>query len=271
MAKEVSPEEKLYVKEEIEKTRKDFKEDLEKASSKTTRTFSMLALILGILTGLGIYGLAGKYIDSVIQEKTNQTAMAKIKEKMDILNKNIGETEDEINKLKTNIENKKIEVDNLPKKIAEILNKADQTFIPQTEAFITKTKSDISEAKKFISEAQKIQSKKIIFNRSGPLPVDGRFQSSGGFVILLVTGSALREDPTGQIIIDVLIDNKKKGSAITYVDKSNIHYFLTAVITIGPMDEGNHTVKLSPGHKTWTNENDLFSVIALELPKFRRK
>ena len=76
MAEEVSPESKLYVKEEIEKSRKEFKEDLEKAQSKATKTFATVALIVGLLSGLGVYGLVKDYIEDTISNTTVKTLEA---------------------------------------------------------------------------------------------------------------------------------------------------------------------------------------------------
>lgn len=44
MAEELSPESKLFVKEEIEKVRKEVKEDLKEAQSKATKTFSTVVV-----------------------------------------------------------------------------------------------------------------------------------------------------------------------------------------------------------------------------------
>jgi hypothetical protein len=68
MAEELSPESKLYLKEEIEKLSKEFKEELEKIKSKTTKIISTVVIVVGFLTGLGVYGLAVNYIDDAIAE-----------------------------------------------------------------------------------------------------------------------------------------------------------------------------------------------------------
>jgi len=55
MPEELSPESKLYIKEEIEKVRKEFKDDLKDAQSKSTKIFSTVAMIIGLVTGIGVY------------------------------------------------------------------------------------------------------------------------------------------------------------------------------------------------------------------------
>ena len=70
MAEELSPESKLYVKEEIEKMRKEFKEDLKEVQSKATKTFSTVAMIVGLLTCVGVYGIAARAIQKGLDETT---------------------------------------------------------------------------------------------------------------------------------------------------------------------------------------------------------
>ncbi len=241
MPKAVSPEEKLYVKDEIEKIRKDIKEDLEKASSKTTRTFTILACIIGILTGAGVYGLASRYVDDSIKKSIESIGLAAIR-------KNAQSCLDYI-------ENKKKEVDESSKIISKIADSAEQqTYNSRTQAFI--------------SETQKIQSKKVNLNKPSAMPVEGKFRSNGGVVVLLVSGSGLHREDTGLIRMDVLVDTDRKETATSYVNEKGSHAPFTAFIVIDGLSSGDHTVKLVPGPNTWANNNDLFSVIALELPKF---
>jgi hypothetical protein len=74
MAEEVSPESKLYVKEEIEKSRKEFKEDLQDARSRATKTFTTVALIVGLLTGLGVVGSVIYYMSTTTIAKLESEA-----------------------------------------------------------------------------------------------------------------------------------------------------------------------------------------------------
>ena len=68
MSEIVSPESKLYVKEEVEKAKKEIKEDIEKANSKAARTFTIVGVVLGILTGVGVYGLAVQHINRSVEK-----------------------------------------------------------------------------------------------------------------------------------------------------------------------------------------------------------
>ncbi|MCP4262905.1 MAG: hypothetical protein GY774_36150 [Planctomycetes bacterium] len=78
MTEEVSPESKVYVKEEIDKMRKEFKEDLNDARSRATKTFTIVALIVGLLTTLGVYG----NISSLLRSKVQQETLKRIKEQL---------------------------------------------------------------------------------------------------------------------------------------------------------------------------------------------
>lgn len=80
MAEEVSPESKLYVKEEIEKSRKEIKEEVEKVNSKATKIFSTVAIVVGLITGLGVYGNAKFYIKNTIEDKLGRDTLAEIEE-----------------------------------------------------------------------------------------------------------------------------------------------------------------------------------------------
>ncbi|MHC4535241.1 MAG: hypothetical protein ACYS6K_14930 [Planctomycetota bacterium] len=73
MAEEVSPESKVYVKEEIEKLRKEYNDELEKVKSKTTKTLSGIAVVVGLLTCIGVYGLARAAIKEGLKDTTIKT------------------------------------------------------------------------------------------------------------------------------------------------------------------------------------------------------
>jgi len=67
MAEELSPESKLYVKEEIEKIRKEFKDELKEAQSKSTKIFGTVVLIVGLLASLGVIHSARGYTDAAVE------------------------------------------------------------------------------------------------------------------------------------------------------------------------------------------------------------
>jgi hypothetical protein len=75
MPEELSPESKLYVKEEIEKVRNEFKEGLKDAQSKATKTFTTVALIVGLLASMGVYGLAKSSIKNAVEDELSKTTI----------------------------------------------------------------------------------------------------------------------------------------------------------------------------------------------------
>ena len=91
MAEELSPESKLYVKQEIDQVRREMRQETEKAKAKAVRTFTTFAVVLGLLTGAGVYGLAVKYIDAVIRDAVTAEGIAKLKSKAENLVKGITE------------------------------------------------------------------------------------------------------------------------------------------------------------------------------------
>lgn len=79
MPEELSPESKLYVKEEIDKvrekieeqvkdTKKAIEEQVKKARSGSMRTFSIVTAVVAFLVGVGVYGSAVKYMDKAISK-----------------------------------------------------------------------------------------------------------------------------------------------------------------------------------------------------------
>ncbi len=81
MPEELSPESKLFVKEEIEKIRKDIREEVEDVKSKTTKTFTTVVIVVGLITGLGVYGSAKHYINTAVEAKIGTETMDEIKER----------------------------------------------------------------------------------------------------------------------------------------------------------------------------------------------
>lgn len=78
MPEELSAESKLFVKEEIENVRKEIREDVEKVKSKATKTFTTVVIIVGLLTGLGVYGSAKHYINTAVEANLGTETLAEI-------------------------------------------------------------------------------------------------------------------------------------------------------------------------------------------------
>ena len=91
MAEELSPESKLYVKQEIEEVRREMKEEREKAKSKAAKTFTTAAVVLGLLTGAGVYGLAVNYVDAALRKALEEKGITELKSNAEDLVKDMTE------------------------------------------------------------------------------------------------------------------------------------------------------------------------------------
>ncbi|XXT24937.1 hypothetical protein WME94_25725 [Sorangium sp. So ce429] len=108
----------------------------------------------------------------------------------------------------------------------------------------------------------------IITQRPGALPVSDKFQSSGGTLLLLVSGSAFRTNGGGKIQMDFSIDGNLVGSALGWASNTWTHYgFIAEPRVVKNIAAGSHTIRLAAGTgDTVTDGNDFYSVTVLELP-----
>lgn len=81
MPEELPPEFKLYVKEEIEQVRKSIKEDVEKAKIRSTKILSTVAVVVGLLTALGVYQAAVRNVQQAI-ENVNEEISTMLEDKL---------------------------------------------------------------------------------------------------------------------------------------------------------------------------------------------
>ncbi|MFX0202814.1 MAG: hypothetical protein ACFFCW_42460 [Candidatus Hodarchaeota archaeon] len=134
MAEELSPESKLYVKEEIEKARKEIKEEIEKVKSKATKTFTTVVMVVGLLTGLGVYGIAKDYINTAVKDKLGEETLAEFE-------KNISKAEESVADANTYVEQAKglvADVNDSYEEITKILAQANKD---PNDLLISKLKS----------------------------------------------------------------------------------------------------------------------------------
>ena len=103
MPEELSPESKLYLKEELEKVRKEFKEELKEAQSKSTKIFSTVAMIVGLLTALGVYYPAKNSIKNAIDKAFEGTTIKNLEEEVAFSCDNIKKYEVDANDLHAKI------------------------------------------------------------------------------------------------------------------------------------------------------------------------
>jgi hypothetical protein len=103
-------------------------------------------------------------------------------------------------------------------------------------------------------------------NVPGPLPKSAAFQSSGGSLLLMVSGSAFRpQNMAGLMTVTVQLDAQNLGDVRAFTNEAYSHRPLVErsffVSTAGP---GTHTINLLAGADTLSDPNDYFNVTVIE-------
>jgi hypothetical protein len=109
----------------------------------------------------------------------------------------------------------------------------------------------------------------VMDNVPGPLGTTGKtmtFMSSGGQVILVVSGSAW-SGAASILDVAVQLDGVTIGHLKTYTNEGSSHKaFPARAITVSPLAAGTHTIGLVGGAATVnTDATDWFNVTAVEL------
>ncbi len=109
----------------------------------------------------------------------------------------------------------------------------------------------------------------VFGNRPGPLPLSERFTTSGGKLLITVSGSGYRalEAGGGPLGIDVLIDGVKVASINGFTNEPESHKTLpsrTLYLQQGAA-VGMHTLTISAHVDTTTDANDFFNATIIEL------
>ncbi len=102
-------------------------------------------------------------------------------------------------------------------------------------------------------------------NKPGPLPASGTFTSTGGKLVVTVSGTAYRTT-TGTIGYDVAIDTNPIGSVNAFTNEPNSHKALpvrTFVVT--GIAAGSHTIDFAAQANTVSDGNDYFNATVLEV------
>jgi hypothetical protein len=103
---------------------------------------------------------------------------------------------------------------------------------------------------------------------TGALPRSGDFSSSGGTLILFVSGYAYFTVGGDSVIgVDVDIDGSDVGDALLYANEASSHKIIvsSAIVATG-FTAGNYTVHLTAHSGTETDTNDVHDVLVYELP-----
>jgi hypothetical protein len=105
---------------------------------------------------------------------------------------------------------------------------------------------------------------------SSPGPVtssglEGTFETTGGEVLLLVTGTCWVEGP-GKVQLTVHLDPDQKEWTLerTFNIPNSHSTFPTGIFLAGKLREGNHAVYIRSGPNAITDQFDFFSVTVIE-------
>jgi hypothetical protein len=103
--------------------------------------------------------------------------------------------------------------------------------------------------------------------RTGPLPLQATFKSSGRPLVIMASGSGYTGSTGATIGMRVSIDNIPRADVTSFANEPNSHKtFVTNGIAITGLGSGSHTLKLAPLTGTSTDANDYFSATVFELP-----
>jgi hypothetical protein len=121
-----------------------------------------------------------------------------------------------------------------------------------------------------------------VIDAVGPLPMEGNFNSNGGRLLILASGSAFRSSNTfGEIAMAVRLDGALVDTANFFTNELNSHRtFVDALEFRTGISPGTHTLRLeavndSPcgtvsetttARCTTTNTDDYFEATVIELP-----
>jgi len=114
---------------------------------------------------------------------------------------------------------------------------------------------------------QKRTSAQVVMNNvPGPLTKSVAFPSTGGTLLLVVSGSAFADAP-GPMVVTVQLDAVTLGDLRTYTNEPSSHKaFPTKVFRVANSPAGNHTLVLTANTVTTTDGFDVFNATVIELP-----
>jgi hypothetical protein len=119
-----------------------------------------------------------------------------------------------------------------------------------------------------IKESSIVKATTVMDVRPGPVtaPFQGTFQSSGGPILVEVSGSGFSAVAGRVIGVNVAVDGIEVGQARSYTNEAGSHKsFVANASPIAGLGAGTHTVSLTPRSGTSTDENDFFTVVVHEL------
>ena len=106
---------------------------------------------------------------------------------------------------------------------------------------------------------------------AGGLPINGKFTSSGGTLIIWFSGTA-RHASQRRMMLDMYIDNVLKASSTLLANLSNTHMtFPSRAKVVTGIAAGDHTLQLKTSDmyepdQVKTDQYDFFHAIVMEFP-----
>jgi len=249
MVEELSPESKLYLKEELEKVRNEFKEGLKDAQSKTTKIFTTIALIVGLLASMGIYGLVKDYMKTTIQtnvktaidEKLDEESVAQFEKRKGEVEKNMNEAEGLVEKLEQSRSEVEQKINMAEGYLEEILNLKKIANLPI--GTIIASMLDPNSFAESVADT----------NRTTWVLADGRDVKESGYCQL--TGSPKTPDLRGMFLRGV---NKGRSDADPEINRTvgsyqadafKSHKHKLSDYRVGAEDAGKRVAVLDPSSK----------------------
>ncbi len=109
---------------------------------------------------------------------------------------------------------------------------------------------------------------KEVITANGPLPVEGKYQSKGGKLIISAAGSGWSSNKDQLIGMDVFVRGNKVGTAQVWTNEADSHKaFVSAFPVVTQVSRGPVTIKLDKlNAQTNTDQNDFYRVTVVELP-----
>jgi hypothetical protein len=113
---------------------------------------------------------------------------------------------------------------------------------------------------------------KEVITANGPLPVEGKYTSKGGKLIISVAGSGWSSTQDQLIGMKVYVNGNEEGAAQVWTNEADSHKaFVSVFPVVKTVSGGTVTVKLDElNAQTNTDQNDFYRLTVVELPRNHR-
>ncbi len=108
----------------------------------------------------------------------------------------------------------------------------------------------------------------LFVNQAGPLPITRAFTSSGGTLVVFVSGSLSTSKPALLLVMNIDFDGNRIGTCQEWINVSSHISLVPVLLTVPTPPAGNHVIELSVGSgNTASDVNDYYNVTVIELGK----